>query len=219
MEIAAREFESKNNDILRHLHELQEIILKVGVVLEGNCFYYHQSLNLFPELLAKQVNLFACGRYATSRICEIGFNAGHSSMLLLLGRENTPIDFTVFDIGHYSYTKPCMEYIKSQFSHANFEYIEGDSTVTMPEFISKHNELMGTYDVIHVDGGHTEHCISNDMRNTDLLIRVGGIVIIDDTNDYDINRYVDMYISTGNYEEKQIFKTVGYPHRVIQKIR
>jgi hypothetical protein len=140
-------------------------------------------------------------------------------MLLLLGRENTPIDFTVFDIGHYSYTKPCMEYIKSQFSHANFEYIEGDSTVTMPEFISKHNELTGTYDVIHVDGGHTEHCISNDMRNTDLLIRVGGIVIIDDTNDYDINRCVDMYISTGNYEEKQIFKTVRYPHRVIQKIR
>jgi len=58
-------------------------------------------------------------------------------MLMLLGRNNSPLNFTVFDIGHHPYTKPSFEYIKSKFSHVNFEYVEGDSTTIMPEWINK----------------------------------------------------------------------------------
>jgi hypothetical protein len=150
-------------------------------------------------------------------MCEIGFNAGHSSMLLLLGRAATPLNFTIFDIGEHPYTKPSFEYIKSKFAHVNFEYVEGDSTVTMPKWINNNKELIGKYDVVHVDGGHSDHCIRHDMRNADLLVKQNGIVIIDDTNDSNINKYVDMYISKKNYVELKLLSSHGYQHRIIKK--
>ena len=30
---------------------------------------------------------------------------------------------------------------------------------------------MYKYVIVHVDGGHSNHCISNDMKNTDLLVK------------------------------------------------
>ena len=194
------------------------IINNSNTSLEGNCFYHHTTLHLYQELYTKQLNLFWCGKQANLRICEIGFNAGHSTMLLLLGRNNTPLDFTIFDIGHHNYTKPCIEYIKNSFLHINFDYIEGDSIKTIPKWINNNKNLIWTYDVVHVDGGHFDECISNDMKNADLLVRINGIIIIDDTNDPNINKYVDLYISSKNYIEIDILKTLGYPHRVIKKI-
>jgi len=81
--------------------------------LEGNIFYPHMTLNLLSTLKPKQINLFISGKQATNKICEIGFNAGHSAMVMLLGREIKQLEFTIFDIGRHSYTKPCYDYIQS----------------------------------------------------------------------------------------------------------
>ena len=204
--------------LLSHIGALKDIIVRCGAFFEGNCFYYHGTLNLHPDLYTKQLNLIWSGKQATSRICEIGFNAGHSTLLMLLGRYKTPLEYTVFDIGHHPYTQPCYEYIREQFPHVRFEYVEGDSTLTMPNWIDNHPTLTHQYDVVHVDGGHNEHCISNDMVNADRLVRPNGIVIVDDTNDVVINRYVDLYVSSGRYVELPILETHGYPHRIIRKL-
>ena len=220
MDLVKTEYESKNDEKTIYLNDLENIIIKSNASLEGNCFYYHSTINIFPELYSKQLNLFWCGQQAVENICEIGFNAGHSTMLMLLGRSNTPLNFTIFDIGDHPYTKPSFEYIKSKFSHVNFEYIEGDSTIIMPEWINNHKELINKYDVVHIDGGHSEHCISNDMKNTDLLVKKNGIVIIDDTNCPGINKYVDLYLSSGNYIElNNVLPTYGYEHKIIKKIK
>jgi len=212
------EYEKCSSEKNKLLDGIKQIVIDSNVLLEGNSFYIHGSLNIYPDLYSKQLNLFWCGKQASTKICEIGFNAGHSSMLMLLGRDKTPLDFTIFDIGYHTYTKPCIDYIKSQFQHINFEYIEGDSTLTMPEWIVKNKAMLKQYDIVHVDGGHTEYCIFNDMKNANLLVRVGGILIIDDTNFEYINEYVDIYLSSGKYREMDIIKTIGYPHRIIQKI-
>ena len=219
MDFIKSEYESKKDEREIHLDNLKKIVIESNVPFEGNCFYYHNTVDIFPELYSKQLNLFWCGKQAVENICEIGFNAGHSTMLMLLGRPNKPINFTIFDIGNHLYTKPSFEYIKSKFSYVNFEYVEGDSTIIMPEWINKNQELMYKYDVVHVDGGHSEHCISNDMKNADLLVKKNGIVIIDDTNMGIINKYVDLYISNGNYVEMNLISTNGYPHRCIKKIK
>jgi len=213
------EYERNNEQKQKYLDGLKEIIVKSNTPLEGNCFYYHESLNPFPELYSKQINLFWCGKQAVSSLCEIGFNAGHSAMLLLLGRDRTPLRFTIFDLGRHAYTKPCVEYIQSKFKTVQCEYVEGDSTIVMPKWICNHTELIGTYDVVHVDGGHTEHCIENDMKNADILVSVNGILIVDDTNQPQINKYVENYISTGNYVEVELLPSYGYPHRIIKKIK
>jgi hypothetical protein len=219
MDFIKSEYESKSEEKKIYLDDLKQIVINSNSTLEGNCFYYHSTLNDFPELYSKQLNLFWCGKQAIENICEIGFNAGHSTMLLLLGRSNTLLNFTIFDIGHHSYTKPSYEYIKSKFLFVNFEYVEGDSTSTMPEWINNHSELMYKYDVVHVDGGHCEHCISNDMKNADLLVKKDGIIIIDDSHIESINKYINLYLSNGNYHELNLLSTHGYPHRVIQKIK
>ena len=212
------DYESRSVEKEELLYHLKALVIDSRSILEGNSFYHHESINLYPELYNKQINLFWCGKQALTKICEIGFNAGHSSMLLLLGRDKTSLDFTIFDIGEHPYTKPCLNYIQSHFKHVNFEYIEGDSIITMPEWIESNKTLIGLYDVVHVDGGHSEQCIFNDMKNADILAKKGGLIIIDDTNMSHINEYVDSYLSSGKYIEMNITKTIGYPHRVIQKI-
>jgi hypothetical protein len=212
-----KEYENCSLEKNMILSDIKQIVIDSKSSLEGNSFYVNASLNLYPELYTKQLNLFWCGKQALTKICEIGFNAGHSSMLMLLGRDKTPLDFTIFDIGHHAYTNPCLDYIKSKFQHINFEYIEGDSTLTMPTWIETNKTKVGLYDVVHVDGGHTKHCIFNDMKNADLLVKIGGIVIVDDTNMGHINELVNVYLSYGKYREMNVIKTIGYPHRIIQK--
>lgn len=212
-----KDYESYTAEKNMYLNDLQPIILQSNSRLEGNCFYAHETLNIYPDLYTKQLNLFWCGKFATSRMCEIGFNAGHSCMLLLLGRQKTPLEMTVFDIGHHSYTKPCFDYIQSKFPHVHFEYVQGDSTLTMPKWIQENPEYEGSYDVIHVDGGHSEHCISMDMKHSHRLLKVHGIMIINDTNCPHINQHVDLYLAIGKYKELKVLLTKGYPHRILQK--
>lgn len=218
MDFIRGDYDSKSKQIEHYLNDLKEIVTNTNTKLEGNCFYHNLTFNIYPELYTKQLNLFWCGKYATNKICEIGFNAGHSTLLMLLGN-NSKLQFTVFDIGRHEYTKPALEYIQSKFQNVQFEYIEGDSTITLPLWINNHKEQMYSYDVVHVDGGHSELCISHDLRNADLLVRINGIVIIDDTNDEIINRYVDLYLSSGNYIEMNVLPTYGYPHRIIKKLK
>lgn len=215
-EVIKNEYDSYNDEKQKCLDDIKNIVIESKGSLEGNSFYIHDSLDLFPDLYTKQLNLFWCGKQANIRICEIGFNAGHSTLLMLLGRDKLSIDFTIFDLGMHKYTKPCFEYIQSKFPHIRFEFIEGDSTVTIPKWID--DKYSGLYDVVHVDGGHSEHCIKNDMKHADILVKNNGIVIIDDTNCDYINKTVDAYLSTGNYIELNVLKTQGYPHRIIRKI-
>jgi len=213
-----RSYELYTNELNVELDALKRIIVAAGEPLEGNSFYGHQTLQLYPALFTKQVNLFSCGQEATTRLCEIGFNAGHSALLFLIGRQSAPLEMTVFDIGEHRYTKPCLSHIQSRFPSVRVEYVEGDSAATMPAWIARNAGAVGSYDVVHVDGGHTEHCITNDMKNADRLVRPGGLVIVDDTNCAHINRCADSYIALGSYTEVDVLKTEGYPHRILRKV-
>lgn len=217
--LLAAEYDSLRDERQVHLDKLKGLIVASGVMPEGGCFYNHNSFDDHPSLKTKQLNLFWVGKQATTSICEIGFNAGHSAMVMLLGRERTPLQLTVFDIGTHPYTRPCMKYIESQNPEVKIEYVEGDSINTLPAWLSKNRSKRGTYDVVHVDGGHYELCISNDMRNADQLVRVGGLIVVDDTNMDFIDKHVDRYLSTGNYTELEIVLAEGYRHRIIQKLR
>ena len=99
------------------------------------------------------------------------------------------------------------------------EYNKGDSIETIPKWISDNKSSIWTYDIVHVDGGHSEQCISNDMKHADLLVKVGGVIIIDDTDNSVINNYTNIYLNSGFYREVDVMKTYGYAHRIIQKIK
>jgi len=214
----AQEYTEKYPEILIYLEDLKQIILDHinETEFEGNSFYYHQTVTEYPELYNKQLNLFWCGKQS-KKICEIGFNAGHSAMLLLLS-STADTSLTIFDIDHHKYTRPCLDYLVSAFRYVSFEYNAGDSTVAMPEWIASNSAHIGSFDLVHVDGGHTEACATSDMKYADILLRPSGIMVIDDTDAPQINHLVDQYISSNKYVEICVLKTFGYIHRIIRKV-
>jgi hypothetical protein len=74
MDFIKPEYESKNDEKQNYLNDLQNIIIASNASLEGNCFYHNESLNLYPDLYSKQLNLFWCGKQGLENMCEIGFN-------------------------------------------------------------------------------------------------------------------------------------------------
>jgi hypothetical protein len=53
-----RSYESHTNEVNQELDALKKLIVATGEPLEGNSFYVHQSLHLYPALFTKQVNLY-----------------------------------------------------------------------------------------------------------------------------------------------------------------
>ena len=199
----------------KHIRVLHELVVQSGELLEGNCFYYHQTLQLSPELQSKQRNLLRAS-FSKRHILEIGFNAGHSLLLFLL---NAPTaKFTVFDICEHKYVRPCFEYLQGQFPEAMMTLIEGDSTITLPKFIADNPATEGSYDLIHVDGGHLEHVARSDMAAAMSLCSVGGLIILDDTQDPLIAAIGHQYLQSGFLESAPLMEpTHMYQHEIYKR--
>ena len=204
------------NDLTPHLEKLHNYVIESNEQLEGNCFYSHLTTNLTNVLVSKQVNLYNIAKRG-NKICEIGFNARHSALLFVLNHPLENIEFTIFDINEHAYTHPCLEYIKTSFSHIKFKYIEGNSIETIPKFMNETPSEINKYNIIHVDGGHLPIYVDNDMKNADLLVASDGYIILDDTQDKYINTVANKYIDSGRYKEINIMPTIYYTHRILQK--
>jgi hypothetical protein len=223
-------YNSKINDINTKISDLAIIAINnTDSEIEGNYFFSLSSDGSDKITLKyKQANLYFCSYNSDLNICEIGFNAGFSSLLLLLARKNIKsTNLLIFDIGEHKYVKPCLEYIKNNFENNNndiktsINYIEGNSITTVHDFINNNSSLIGTFDLIHIDGGHTYECILNDIKNADILLKKNGVIIIDDTNIDFIDKLVTQYILSENYIEIFLFdlsKCLS-PHRIIKKIK
>lgn len=213
------------DNVNKYIYDLSLIALDCvdnnNNMVEGNYFTYD---GLIETVKYKQANLYHCGFNADLNICEIGFNAGCSSLLILLSRKNIKsTNLLIFDIGEHNYVKPCLNYIKNKFENNEtiINYIEGNSIITLPEYITNNPTSIKSFDLIHIDGGHSIECITNDMKNADLLLKINGIIIIDDTNVNWINEIVNKYISDMNYIEiflLDLSKCLS-PHRIIKKIK
>jgi hypothetical protein len=211
----------RKEEIIKFLIDIEKIIFSFNYPLEGNIFYKHGTTILCPEFEPKQVNLFWAGSTAQKNIMEIGFNASHSAFVMLLGNlfknEKNNMNFTIFDINHHPYTEPSFEYLKEYFQHINFNFVKGDSKKELPKWIENNQNMVEQFDVIHVDGSHEDDSIKSDMLNVVKLVRVDGLIIVDDTDGEIINKYVDEYLSSGNFEEVDILETQLSKHRIIKK--
>lgn len=108
-------------------------------------------------------------------IMEIGFGAGHSAEFFLSINNN--IKLTSFDIGIHSYTQLGKEFLEKKYLD-RFKLIIGDSLITVPEFYKKNNNIK--FDLIFIDGGHTNNIPNADLINCKNLSHKNTIVIMDD---------------------------------------
>jgi predicted O-methyltransferase YrrM len=95
---------------------------------------------------------------------------------------NPNIYITCIDIGDHKYTLPCYEKIKEIFGE-RINIIIGDSRQVL-------ENINTTYDLIHIDGGHTTEVATSDIIQSFRLSKNGTILIMDD---YDFNNLHDLW--------------------------
>jgi predicted O-methyltransferase YrrM len=182
--------------------ELLEGMIESGC--EGNIGWFEnrqiKMLELITELKPKN-------------LIEIGFNIGHSALLICekiknLKRENSEynlveINFYIFDICVCDATKPNFEVLKAYYKEfLNLHLIEGSSLETITPFMNSKNIL---FDFIEIDGCHTYECLQQDLKNTVNFLSKNGVIYIDDykSSQYPLKQ-VDNGVDDFNWQDFEI---------------
>ena len=171
-----------------HVKAIADILLKTGDFVEGNMIC-DMNPNHFTisQNLAKIHNIrsLVAGK---GKLCEIGVNACHSLLIMLL--VNPTAEYLLFDLGNHRYTASCLEYVRTAFPSAKIQIIYGNSVETVAAFIKENPTECGTYDFCHIDGGHTEDVFSHDFLHIKSLAAKGAPIVFDDYNLGPIQTYI-----------------------------
>lgn len=192
----------------KHILQIKTILKEVGEKVEGNLVCERTPDNIIIKKFIDKINNLRVLCRGKKKICEIGVNACHSLLIMLM--ENPDAEYLLFDLKGHRYTEPCLNYVRSQFPNTKITVVFGDSTKTMAEYVDENKDELATYDLIHLDGGHTEPVFSKDYLHSKMLVKEDGIVIFDDYNMDSIKRYIDRKVK-GNeiveYKEDGLKKT------------
>ena len=178
----------------KHTRAIKSIVFHTGVKLEGNCLYRHNSdfkIRDHKEVDNLRYNIHALAK-RSKRILEVGFNAGHSALLSFLA--NPTVYFLAFDIASHAYTVPCAKYLSNYY---NLELVTGNSKKTIPEYKAPRSK----FDLIHVDGGHSQTMASNDIMNCKKFAKKNTLLLVDDANQKGVKTVIEQYIKDGILEE------------------
>ena len=201
-----------NNNILRAKQYINDNLLPIihntNELLEGNIFMLHQTTNYTDVFLNKSKNISNLVLNKNIKnVMEIGFNAGFSTLLMLLTNSNMRIN--CFDLGEHKYTIPCYEKLKETFGE-RINIIIGDSTKTLVN-------VTDMYDLIHIDGGHTTEVAESDIINSYRLSKKGTILIMDDYDFHNLHYLWDNYIIKYNLKNLDI-NVYNSPHHDIKYV-
>lgn len=139
---------------------------------EGGIMYSHLSFDPNQNFVVKQKNLVHLAKKC-NKILEIGFNIGHSALLMLLA--NPLCKIVCMDICSHAYTLPCFKYLCLCFPE-RLVMLPGDSNRSLENF---HCEY---FDMAHVDGCHEFSIASKDLYLSCCKVKPQGYVVFDDTD-------------------------------------
>ncbi|CAM9243873.1 unnamed protein product [Ectocarpus sp. 12 AP-2014] len=136
----------------------------------------------FPQKVEALGALSRDGGDRVEKICEVGFNAGHSSLNWLL-HSHPSTKILAFDLGEHEYMKHALDYLQAMFP-GRLEVLIGDSSVTIPAYVVA-EEAAGrkpqACNILFVDGDHSEDGAYADLVNFRVLAsRDWNVLAIDD---------------------------------------
>eukprot|EP01006_Ploeotia_vitrea_P024447 TRINITY_DN57258_c0_g1_i1.p1 TRINITY_DN57258_c0_g1~~TRINITY_DN57258_c0_g1_i1.p1 ORF type:complete len:367 (-),score=40.36 TRINITY_DN57258_c0_g1_i1:397-1497(-) len=109
------------------------------------------------------------------KVCEIGFNGGHSAIAWLEPKNTTKV--LAFDCGLLSGTKSGVNQLKLMYGSDRLEYVNGLSTDTVPQVASQHAQ---SCDLISIDGSHNYPDVVLDIPNMQPYAHKHTVVVMDD---------------------------------------
>lgn len=182
----------------KHIIELGKILYKIGERIEGNLICdIHPSNFVINRNINKIKNLrYLCKN--KTKICEIGINACHSLLIMLL--ENPNAEYVLFDLNNHRYTQPCLDYIRGEFPNTKITSIFGNSSETLRDYL-KNDNVLKTFDFCHIDGCHFEQVFREDFYNVKKLSKDNADILFDDYDYIDIKRFIDSKVSLGEIQQ------------------
>jgi hypothetical protein len=188
------------------LKRIAELVKQSGERLEGNIFYGDlddRDVDRPPDsaLAPARRNVWRAVRFK-ERLLEVGVNAGHSALLAL--SSNPRLEYYGVDIMSHAYTAQCVDFLKGEFP-GRVHLFTGDSREVLPWLVGRRAEL--TFDIFHVDGGHTDEVARSDMSN---CIRIasgqrGRHVLLDDVHASWIFDVYCEFVSRGDLTTETFF--------------
>lgn len=133
---------------------------------------------IFDQLMARMAVL-----PPNLTICETGFNAGHSAMLFLDALPNSRL--VEFDLGDFAWAVGNAAMLNRTYGPARFEYVKGDSAVTIPRHLAARRgrgESEAYCDVLFVDGRKGVEGRRGDVMLMRSMAKPGALVFGDEAN-------------------------------------
>lgn len=168
-----------------HLEALTQIATRTGEPLEENCYTLQRQSEGHPSLVAKQNDLAACVKGVVEargrcRVLDVGFGAGHSSVVFLTANGAVHVD--AIDKNEHNYTRGCAEYVRGIFGAGRFAIHMFDSAQMWKNLHARFSSENTRFDVIHVDGEASARGILRDTAQAMTMLRPGGILIVGRTH-------------------------------------
>jgi len=122
-------------------------------------------------------------RLPIRRYMEIGVRRGKSMSIIARHRPECAIyGFDMWVEGYAGMENPGRDFVREEVRRnghrGSLEFFDGDSAVTVPEFIRTNPDVY--FDLITVDGDHTLAGARRDLLNVIPRLTIGGMVVFDD---------------------------------------
>ena len=131
----------------KHFTALLQIVKESGEPPEEGIMMQHFEKRLYFNL--RQVDLYILSRMC-SKILNIGFNTGHSTLIMLLANPDCVV--TCIDNCEHVYTKECFAYLEKHFP-GRVNLVEGESKTVIRQLTDK-------FDMSNINGSH-DHLVMN----------------------------------------------------------
>lgn len=163
-----------------HIQQITNILKESNELVEGNLICDVKPDNFMINYNIDKIKNIQYLCRNKKKIIEIGINACHSLVIMLL--ENPNAEYLLFDLNNHKYTEKTLEYVKKSFPNTKINVVFGNSVETIKKYIIENENELNTYDLCHLDGGHTENIFSCDYEYMKKMIKYGGIIIFDDSD-------------------------------------
>ena len=130
---------------------------------------------------------------------------------------NPDAEYLLFDLNSHKYTEPAINYIKTAFPKTKINIVYGNSVETINQFILDNPNEKKSYELIHLDGGHTEDIFIHDYNNCKELINENGIVIFDDYDLEQIKSFIHRMIDLNEIIEYNVEEIIKNEFHFIYK--
>ncbi len=177
-----------------YFQKLKEIVVDLNELPEGNVLYKDKTFEIHTYNWPIHINLMTVAKKC-NKILEVGFNMGHSALMMLIANPECSID--CIDICEHKYTEKCFEYLKSVFSN-RIRLHKGSSHKCLREYSGP------LVNMLHIDGCHDFNVANIDYFIGRDKVKRNGIIVFDDTWMAHLQYLWSGYVRDGHLQEIEI---------------